>query len=283
MYISIATFSCKNNDHTKEAEKNVMEWIGKTVVFPSDVVCISMGRDTICPGLSVMPYKILVYTDSAGCTGCKLQLHKWNTLMKEADVEIKDKTSFHFYFHPKDERELKFLLKRDNFRHPVYMDREDKINKLNKLSSDMNYQCFLLDKDNKVVLIGNPVLNPAMWKLYKQVITGKKNEKSLITTASVETEQKEIELHNLKTGQTEEAAFILRNTGNAPFVIHDITTSCGCTVAEWDRKPVETGEKTKIKVKVTPKNGGYLRETITVFCNTEEQRLLLTVKGRAED
>ena len=275
--------SCKKDDKKTNAEKIVTEWVGKTVVFPADIMCTSAGRDTICPDLSATPYKVLVYTDSVGCTSCKLQMYKWTALIEEAVAEMEGQLSFHFYFHPKDKKELMFLLKRDNFKYPVLFDEEDKLNKRNKFPSDMSFQCFLLDKDNKVALIGNPVLNPAIWELYKQVVTGEKSETKTVENTSVEVERNEIELQHLKAGKTTKTVFILKNTGSSPLVIQNVSTSCGCTVPQWEKKPIEPGSKTEIEVKVTPKSSGYMRETITVSCNTEEKQLSLTVRGTADE
>ncbi len=33
-----------------------------------------------------------------------------------------------------------------------------------------DYHTFLLDRDNRVVLVGSPVGNPKMWELYKSTI-----------------------------------------------------------------------------------------------------------------
>lgn len=279
LLIGISSISCKKDDKKAEAEKIVAEWMGKKIVLPPDIRCTYIGRDTICPDNST-PYKVLVYTDSTGCTSCKLQLYKWNTMIKEAEAQMPGQVSFLFYFQPKDEKELKFLLKRDDFKQVVYIDKKSKLYAANKFSDNTSYQCFLLDKDNKVILIGNPTLNPKMWDLYKQTITGQENtaQENIIYT-SAEAEQTEIELKNTKIGETSVATFILKNTGDAPLLIKDISASCGCTVPEWDKKPIVPGNKTEIKVKVTPDATGHFRKTITVFCNTKRGSIPLSVKS----
>lgn len=271
--------SCRKDEKKAEAGKIVAEWMGKEIILPTDIGCAFLGRDTICPDNNT-PYKVLVYTDSTGCTSCKLQLYKWNSFIKEANTEMDGKVSFHFYFQPKDEKELKFLLRRDNFSQVVYIDNKSKLNAANKLPNDMNYQCFLLDKDNKVVLIGNPTLNPKIWDLYKQTITGEKNAEQKNTAyTTVEPEQTEIELIETKIQETSVATFILKNTGDAPLLIKDISASCGCTVPEWDKNPIKPGDKTEIKVKVTPDATGHFRKTVTVFCNTKKGAIPLSVKS----
>ncbi len=40
----------------------------------------------------------------------------------------------------------------------------------NPIPSDYRFHTFLLDKDNRVVLVGSPIGNPKMWELYKSTI-----------------------------------------------------------------------------------------------------------------
>jgi len=282
LFLLLGLVSCKKESNRAEAEKMVAEWVGKTISFPADIECSYMGKDTVCPDINT-PYKVLVYIDSTGCTSCKLQMYKWNTLIKQAEDSMPGKISFRFYFQPKDEKELQFLLKKDSFTHPVYMDKDNKINEANKFPANMNYQCFLLDKEDKVVMIGNPMLNPKIWELYKQTIVGEASVTNSNPLTTIEVEQTEIELKNLKAGEEATAVFILKNTGEKPLLVKDISTSCGCTVPQWEKKPIIPGQKTEIKVKVTPDNSGYFRKTVTVFCNTKEGSTQLTVKSMIKD
>jgi hypothetical protein len=52
-------------------------------------------------------------------------------------------------------KELRYLTRRDKFTYPVCFDEQDELNRLNRFPSDMTFQTFLLDKENKVVAIGN--------------------------------------------------------------------------------------------------------------------------------
>jgi hypothetical protein len=282
-FLGIGGISCKKDIKKAEAERIVAEWIGKKIALPADIQCTYLGRDTICPDPNT-PYKVLLYTDSIGCTSCKLQLYKWSAMIKEADSIMADKVSFHFYFQPKDEKELKFLLKRDNFGQAVYIDNKSKLYAANKLPDNVSYQCFLLDKDNKVLLIGNPTLNHKIWDLYKQTITREeKTEQNNVIHTMIEAEQTEIELANLKARETASAVFTLKNTGEKPLLIKDISASCGCTVPQWNKDPVKPGNKTEIKVNATPDNPGHFRKTVTVYCNTKEGSIPLVVKSMVED
>ena len=72
--------------------------------------CKSIDRDTLCISPNSTPYKILVYTDSIGCTSCKLHLYKWNAIIKEVNDEMAGFVNFQFYFHPKNIEEIFFFI-----------------------------------------------------------------------------------------------------------------------------------------------------------------------------
>jgi hypothetical protein len=284
LIILLGLFSCKGNERKAEAEKIVKEWIGKEIRFPAAYQCNLMGRDTVsvlCNELFDKEYKILLYVDSLGCTGCKLHLFEWKRLIAEADSLNTGKLSFLFFFHPKDKKELQFLFKRDQMDYPVFIDMGNNINRLNHFSDKPEFQCFLLNKDNKVLMIGNPSLNPKIWELYKRTISGDDSEeKQALTTVSVE--QTEIELTGLVTGKTSHTIFKLKNTGNNPLIIYSVNTSCGCTVPTWDKKPIEPGEETEIKVEIQPEESGVFHKTIQVYGNIEEENITLIIKGIVE-
>jgi hypothetical protein len=162
---------CKEDKKLAEANRIVKEWVGKTIQFP-DVDSFCLGNENSLPPLpgESKDYKILLYVDSTGCTSCRLRLDLWNIYLKE----LGEKVDFLFYFYPKTENELVSILANFQFNYPVHIDKQDKLNKLNKLPVNQLFQCFLLNKDNKVVLIGNPVYNPEIWALYKRQISGEK-------------------------------------------------------------------------------------------------------------
>ncbi|MBO7577664.1 MAG: DUF1573 domain-containing protein [Prevotella sp.] len=61
-----------------------------------------------------------------------------------------------------------------------------------------------------------------------------------------------------------------RNTGDEPLVVQNITTDCGCTVAEYTRKPIKPGKKGIVTVTYDGQytEAGYFHKTITVVTNS---------------
>ncbi len=72
----------------------------------------------------------------------------------------------------------------------------------------------------------------------------------------------------------------LTNTGKAPLVITGVETSCGCTTAKYDKKPIPPGATSQIVVTYNPKRqGGVFYKAIQVFSNDPQNRKIIVAKG----
>ena len=234
LIVLLGLFSCKKDARRIEAELIVKEWVGKEIRFPDNVPCYVSGRDTLpklCDEGFQKEFKILLYVDSTGCSSCRLNLLEWGQLMKEADSLFQEKVGFLLFFQPKNMNEMKFLFIRDWFDYPVFMDINGAINQLNRFPQSMKYQCFLLDKNNRVLMIGNPVLNLKIWELYKEQIAGEK-QTDAETITTVELDKTVHEYGNIRKGSTNSAVFAMTNTGRFPLVIQRVSVSCGCASAD---------------------------------------------------
>jgi hypothetical protein len=74
-------------------------------------------------------------------------------------------------------------------------------------------------------------------------------------------------------------AFSFKNVGNAPILISEIKTSCGCTIPSKPNKPVMPGETAQIEVKYATSRLGGFSKTLTVMSNANEPKKQLRIKG----
>lgn len=259
----------------------VNEWNGKEIIFPSHSTFTVQGKDTVDFSFADADYKVLTYIDSVGCASCKLQLPRWKEWVHEVDSLTGGKVPFIFYFHPKDMKELRYLTRRDGFSYPVCFDEKDELNRLNRFPTEMTFQTFLLDRDNRVVAIGNPVHNPKVKDLYLSLMTGKETSKTTGTTTTVAVNQTTIDFGSFQKTEKQERSFVLTNTGNQVLVIQDVTTSCGCTKVEYSKEPVRPGASLELKVIYEAEQAEHFNKAITVYCNAVNSPLRLTVKGNA--
>ncbi|MDR2968690.1 MAG: DUF1573 domain-containing protein, partial [Tannerellaceae bacterium] len=168
----------------------------------------------------------------------------------------------------------------ERFDFPVCIDLKDELNKLNLFPSDMTFQTFLLDKDNKVAVIGNPVHSLSVKDLYlKQIATGKLSASGQPIQTTAEAEQTEIDLGSFERSEKKTAIFTIKNTGNNPLVLIDAATTCGCATSTFDKHPAKPGEILLVKVDYQAKDSGFFSETITVKSNTNTW-IKLIIKGQ---
>lgn len=276
--ILITCSSCKKQKDNTELLQLVKEWQGKEIIFPVNPIFTRFATDTLDYLIPSSHHKILIYVDSLGCTSCKLQLKQWKQFIHYTDSVTNKTVPFLFFINAKDYQEIIYLLKQDEFNYPVCIDIGDSLNKLNHFPPEITYQTFLLNENNEVKVIGNPIHNLAVKELYLKQITGKTSNNTKHTTADAHPQ--EADLGMLKVEEIKEAVFILKNTGNKPLVIIDVATTCGCASATFEKHPANPGDELKITVMMQPKESGFFNETITVKCNIDKY-IKLTIRGHA--
>jgi hypothetical protein len=75
-------------------------------------------------------------------------------------------------------------------------------------------------------------------------------------------------------------SFEFTNTGNTPLVISNAKASCGCTVPNWTKTPVEPGKTGVITATYNAQGRpGPFTKTITVSSNAATPQVALTIKG----
>ena len=275
-------FSSCEESEKQRLSRLVQEWEGKEILFPTHSTFTVQGKDTVDFQFQNAEYKIVSYTDSTGCTACKLQLHSWKELVLEIDSLTNKNVPFLFYFHPKDVKELRFLTRREGFTYPVCFDETGDFNRLNHFPSESMLQTFLLDKENKVIAMGNPILNPKVKELYMNLINGIGNKTSneKLTTVSIDTTV--LDFGSFPMSEKQDRNFVLTNTGDNLLVIQDIVTSCGCTKVEYSKEPVRPGGTLEVKVIYVSEKAEHFNKTAMVFCNSKNSPIHLKVKGNAK-
>ena len=141
IFSSLSLFSC-SDDKKHDIEVLVKEWNNKEIRFPENPVFTRYVTDTIPYRIPKADYKVVVFVDSVGCISCKLQLPRWKKFMHEVDSLSDGNVPFVFFFQTKDVRELRYILRRDNFSHPVCIDTEDRFYRLNRFPGNMMFQTF---------------------------------------------------------------------------------------------------------------------------------------------
>jgi len=92
-------------------------------------------------------------------------------------------------------------------------------------------------------------------------------------------EKAEHDFGTIEQGTPQETAFKFTNTGNAPLIITNATSSCGCTVPDPPKDPIAPGDTGELVVKFNGSGQNQVTKTITVNANTEKGSELLRIKA----
>ncbi len=89
---------------------------------------------------------------------------------------------------------------------------------------------------------------------------------------------------NVKYGSDGTCTFEFKNTGNEPLIISEAHGSCGCTVPEWPKEPINPGKSAVLKVKYDTNRPGNFSKTVTITSNAvNEPSKVVTIKGVVGD
>lgn len=142
------------------------------ICIPADLEVYCEGRsvDTLTDG-HIGAIKQIIYYDSTGCSSCQI-----NHLAMTESLFTQDSTGRFtpiLLFAPgrgQYDNVVKSL-KKHAFPFPVFIDRTNEfIRRNDPILADTRFQSFLLDRNNRIVLIGNPLNGDAMWNLFKSTL-----------------------------------------------------------------------------------------------------------------
>lgn len=92
-------------------------------------------------------------------------------------------------------------------------------------------------------------------------------------------EKETIKYGKIAKGSNGKRVFTFTNIGDAPLVISNIQSDCGCTVPKKPEKPIMPGEKGKIEVVYNTNKAGGFSKIITIFSNAKSSRKTLKIRG----
>lgn len=92
-----------------------------------------------------------------------------------------------------------------------------------------------------------------------------------------------IDFGDIKKGSDGTRVFQFENIGNAPLIIENVYSSCGCAVPSWTKTPIAPGGKGEIVVKYNTDIVGPIRRTISIYSNADETTKAIKIKGKVLD
>ncbi|PVH25662.1 hypothetical protein [Sphingobacterium corticibacter] len=166
LLISAASCTYKNDNSNKLAS-TIQDLLGNVVHLATPSLVYNEDNYN---QFSYTDYKIVVYTDSADCVDCMFKLDSWKEVISDFETNFQNTVSFYFFFHPAAREHIENLLIKENFKYPIFIDTDNKFYNSNKIPASGLLRCFLLDKNNRIVSVGNPTLASGAWRLYREIV-----------------------------------------------------------------------------------------------------------------
>ena len=282
LFVSISLASCSGRENQTDVLSMVNDWTGREIVFPVNIVFTIQGRDTVRFDFYDSTYKILTYIDAKECISCNFDLNAWKSFISEVDSTLHVSVPIVFYFGTPHTSEVKHITKSEEFDYPICIDRDAQLNELNKFPENRNFHSFLLDKDNRVLAVGNPMNNARIKELYKRIMLGKEMDEDKIVMTKAELSDEKLEFGTIPFAKEVHRTFRILNTGNNLLVIYDIQTFCGCTEVVYSKEPVSIGEDIEVSVVYKPDQRGAFNKTLSIYSNGSEFPLIVQISGNVE-
>ena len=112
---------------------------------------------------------------------------------------------------------------------------------------------------------------------FSMAIAGPEENKD--AKASIKWEKTSYDFGKIVKNTPASVEFEFKNESMVPLVINSVRPTCGCTVADYPKEPVQPGKKAKIIVNYNAKSPGHFQKSVIVNSNASEGQTRLIIKG----
>lgn len=173
--VSCLLFSCK-----QDIKQEILRLQSQKIVIPTDAMLQQInGRDTTIDNIFDKSLKLVVYSDSSVCSSCALKaMNEWGSFIQKVN-KSQGKLQLFFIFSPRRREtiQVKSAVASNALDYPVFIDTMKIFAKSNPhLPKNPLLHTFLLDVENRVILVGNPLKNKKLGPMYDKMIDDKLSE-----------------------------------------------------------------------------------------------------------
>lgn len=169
--ICLLTVGC---NRSKSGLKNDLEkFMQSKIAIPELVDEFKEIRDTALIWRDEPLVRMVIFYDSTVCGSCKMsQIWQWQMVTDYAkNTQGRFRPLFIFAPSAGKEQEVRVALRTIPPDYPIFVDSEQEFISANpNIPTNKIMHVFLLDKNNRVVLVGDPLNNNQLWGLYMTTI-----------------------------------------------------------------------------------------------------------------
>lgn len=166
--------ACSSRERQFAKEIKVLQ--SKMIRLPSKGLIMQRGKELQKDDVNEEVFKLIVYADSVECTACAINhINLWERFINYAK-QFDDQLRFYFIFFPmqKELHGIKLMIANTKFDYPILLDSLGEFERLNPhLPQNKALHTFLLDENNNVLLVGNPLHNKKIEEMFYKVVEEK--------------------------------------------------------------------------------------------------------------
>lgn len=169
----IILYSCDNSPRLIQEVKDLN---GRVIEFPKYEI---LAYDSILiqkNNCNSNDIKLVSYLDNVPCSPCIFNMLQ--NRVQEVKKELGDDFSYIIVLQVDDRQKLLNAIRKFRFQTPIIYYGDNRFSDINDLHILARNKTFLLNNDNKIMVMGEPFGNKKLWKVYKTAINQLKNEKA---------------------------------------------------------------------------------------------------------
>ena len=143
--------SCNDAERIKREIRRMQEQETHLHLSEMDLYTMEDNEKEVLYSFERCPMKLVVYVDSTSCSSCLIKnMYHWYDVIDEVERRYHGKLKTVFIFNPISA-----------FGYPIFVDTTNVFRRMNThISNSKEYHIFLLNEENRVVLVGCPLTNP---------------------------------------------------------------------------------------------------------------------------
>ena len=170
-------FSCQTEQKYTKDEEQIRQVIGSKIEIPVQLITLKDSilyvEETNALNLKNNGHRIISMI-SGDCMACVESLNKWDSFIKKHN-DHPNVNVYHIITVSDLRHFMKNIYSKINRNATLHIDTSHYMFQYNNLPDNPSLHTFLVDKNNKILLVGNPIHSPALEELYIEMI--KKDDK----------------------------------------------------------------------------------------------------------
>ena len=169
---------CSCEFERKKLKEDIVIMQSRPIMLPVDsMLCWWYGNDTLSFKSNNEALNFVVFSDSTKCSSCALKgMYIWDDFLQKIGYNYPEGLNVFFIFTPlqKNWKSFYITMKTIPPSIPIYVDALGVFNRNNRhIPSNPELHTFLLDSNGYVLLVGNPLENEKIEKLFWQIVEEK--------------------------------------------------------------------------------------------------------------